>query len=118
MKKILIIDDSITLRESLEFTLIESGYEVEKAENGKKGLQTFEEKKDFSLIFVDINMPEMNGLEFLKKLRTISDVPVIILTTVSENKKIETAKKYKANAWIIKPFIDADLINVVKKLIG
>jgi len=118
MKKILIIDDSVTLRESLEYILTNEGYKVDKAENGLIALKKFNDNKDYSLIFVDINMPEMDGLEFIKEVRKIDKItPIVVLTTVSEKDKIEQAKNYKANAWMIKPFIEEDLLVVVKKLI-
>lgn len=119
MAKILIIDDSATLRASLSFVLTDAGFTVEEAQNGFKGLTKYKESQDFSLIITDINMPEMNGLEFLENLRKINrDVPVLVLTTESDQDKIETAKSLKANAWIIKPFNQDDLLNVVNKLIG
>ena len=60
----------------------------------------------------------MNGLEFLQEARKISrDIPIVLLTTVSEKKKIEMAKMYKANAWLLKPFVEKDLIKIIRMLI-
>lgn len=118
MNNILIIDDSVTIRESLDFVLGKEDFIVEKAANGKEGLEKFKKNKNYSLIIVDWNMPVMNGLEFLKEARKISrDIPIVMLTTVSEKEKIEMAKKYKANAWIFKPFVEKDLIKVVRMFV-
>jgi two-component system chemotaxis response regulator CheY len=115
MNNILIIDDSVTIRESLDFVLRKENFKVEQATNGQEGLEKFKKNSNYSLIIVDWNMPEMNGLEFLKEARKISrDIPIVILTTVSEKNKIQLAKKYKANAWLLKPFVEKDLIKVVK----
>ncbi len=119
MHKILVIDDSTTSRESIVLVLDELGYSSDQAENGLIGLNKYKETKDYSLIFVDVNMPEMDGLDFLINLRKISkDVPVVILTTESDKEKIEKAKTYKATAWILKPFRRDDLLNVIKKILG
>ncbi|MCG8570048.1 MAG: response regulator [Spirochaetes bacterium] len=119
MAHILIIDDSATLRASLSFILTEADHEVDEAENGAQGLERYQEKNDYHLIITDINMPEMNGLEFLENLRKMNrEIPVLVLTTESDKDKIEQAKALKANAWIIKPFQQDDLLAVVSKLAG
>jgi two-component system, chemotaxis family, chemotaxis protein CheY len=119
MAKILVIDDSATSRESISFVLKNAGHDVEQAENGLLGLEKYKETKDYSMIFCDVNMPQMNGIEFLTNLRKISrDVPVVVLTTETDKDKIETAKNYKASAWILKPFRQEDLLAVVKKILG
>jgi two-component system, chemotaxis family, chemotaxis protein CheY len=118
MINILIIDDSVTVRESLEFVLTNEGFNVEQAANGQEGLEKFKKNRNYSLVIVDWNMPIMNGLEFLKKVRKISrDIPIILLTSISDKDKIEKAKMYKANAWIIKPFVEKDLIKVIRMII-
>lgn len=118
MAKILIVDDSSTMRESLKLVLLSSGHRVDAAINGIEGLNKYSSSKDYSLIITDINMPEMNGLEFIMNVRKVSrDVPIIVLTTETEKDKIEVAKNYKASAWIVKPFKPADLISVVSKVL-
>ena len=119
MAKILIVDDSSTMRESLDLVLSSAGYEVDAAINGVEGLKFYTEKKDYMLVITDVNMPEMNGLDLLSNIRKLSkDIPVVVLTTETEKEKIDLAKSLKANAWIIKPFKPNDLLSVVSKLVG
>lgn len=119
MSKILIVDDSSTMRESLKLVLVSQGHQVDSGSNGIEGLEKYKDNKDYDLIITDINMPEMNGLDFLANLRKLTkEIPVIVLTTETEKEKIEIAKSYKASAWIIKPFKPADLITVVSKIIS
>ncbi|OHD13515.1 MAG: hypothetical protein A2086_12740 [Spirochaetes bacterium GWD1_27_9] len=119
MAKILIVDDSTTMRESLNLVLLSAGHKVDQAINGVDGLNVFGKNKDYNLIITDINMPEMNGLDFIANLRKVSkDIPIIVLTTETEKEKIEIAKSYKASAWIVKPFKPADLLTVVTKVIN
>jgi len=118
MAKILIVDDSSTMRESLDMVLSSAGYDVDAAINGVDGLKKFGENRDYNLIITDVNMPEMNGLDMLANIRKISkDVHVIVLTTETEKDKIETAKNLRASGWIIKPFKPNDLIAAVSKLV-
>jgi len=118
MTKILTVDDSITLRESLRYTLETEGYDIIQGENGQQGLELMQNNSDINLIITDINMPVMNGIEFLQNIRKINkEIPVAVLTTESEKDLMEQAKTYKANAWIIKPFSQEDILEVVKKLI-
>jgi two-component system, chemotaxis family, chemotaxis protein CheY len=118
MGKILAVDDSATLRESLSFVLTDAGHDITQAENGLDGIQKFINNQSYDLIITDINMPQMDGLEFLQNVRKISrEIPVLILTTESEQEKMQTAKSLKANAWIIKPFKQEDLLTIVNKLL-
>lgn len=119
MAKILTVDDSATLRESLSFVLKTAGHNVIQAENGIEGLEKFKENSDVDLIISDVNMPEMDGLDFLQNLRKLTrDTPVLILTTESEKEKMDIARTFKANAWIVKPFKQQDLLTVVEKLLN
>lgn len=119
MAKILIVDDSSTMRESLKLVLVSGGHKVDAGINGIDGLEKFGNNKDYSLIITDINMPEMNGLDFIANVRKISkDVPIVVLTTETEKEKIDLAKSYKASAWIVKPFKPADLLAVVSKVLS
>jgi two-component system, chemotaxis family, chemotaxis protein CheY len=119
MAKILIVDDSSTMRESLNLILSSSGHKVDTGIHGLDGLEKFKNSRDYALIITDINMPEMNGLDFIANVRKISiDVPIIVLTTETEKEKIDIAKSYKASAWIVKPFKPADLLTVVSKVLS
>jgi len=122
MKYIMVIDDSPTIRVSVEYTLKPSGIPVKQAENGIDALNKINELKktgdDIALCICDINMPEMDGISFLKEFRRIDKfTPVLILTTESENEKISAGKEAGASGWIIKPFQPSELMKVVEKFI-
>ena len=108
MGKALVIDDSRTIRMILSSTLAEFGYQVSQASNGKEALSAVEHEDDgFSLFLVDWNMPEMNGLEFVKWLRAnprYSSVPLMMVTTETEISQMTTALEAGANEYVMKPF--------------
>lgn len=117
-KKIMVVDDSSAIRQTLMFSLKSQGYDVVEASDGVSALSLIRETA-VGLLISDVNMPEMNGIELLKKIR--EDVvnrhtPVIMLTTESSMDLIEEAKKAGARAWIKKPFKFEQLIDTVKKL--
>jgi len=124
-KNILIVDDSPTLRASVNFVLSGSGYTVIQADNGETGLQKLDEIKKkgerIHLIVSDINMPKMNGLEFLKAVKEKNSIfkfiPVIILTTEREETLKQQGRKYGAAGWMTKPFKPDLLLAVIKKFI-
>ncbi len=103
-KRILVIDDDESTRESLEIYLNELGYKVLLATNGREGFDSFIEYKP-DLILTDIMMPEWNGLELLKKIKTINpNVPVILITAIGKADSIIMAMQLGAYDYIEKPF--------------
>jgi two-component system chemotaxis response regulator CheY len=119
-KKVLVVDDSGSMRQMVSFTLSEEGYEVTEAEDGQKGLDALE-SADPELIITDIHMPNVNGLEFIKRVRKNDKykyTPIIVLTTESENEMQEKGKKAGASAWLVKPFTPEQLNETVKKVSG
>ncbi len=117
-KTILIVDDSATMIMSLKTALEMQGFKVETASNGQVALDKIKSGLKPNLIITDINMPVMDGLEFIKNVRPILRfVPILILTTESEQKKREEAKKLGATGWLVKPVSGGDLINVIKKVL-
>ncbi|MDI1472372.1 MAG: response regulator [Thermodesulfovibrio sp.] len=117
-KTILIVDDSATMIMSLKAALEMQGFTVESASNGQSALDKIKSGLKPNLIITDINMPVMDGLEFIKNVRPILRfVPILILTTESEQKKREEAKKLGATGWLVKPVSGGDLINVIKKVL-
>lgn len=124
-KNILIVDDSPTLRASVNFVLSGSGFNVLQAENGEDGLKKLEEartsKQRINLIISDINMPKMNGIEFLKAVKDPKSlsrfIPVIILTTEREATLKQKGREFGAAGWMTKPFKPDILLSVVKKFI-
>jgi two-component system, chemotaxis family, chemotaxis protein CheY len=122
MKNIIVIDDSPTIRTSVEFAIKKLGHKITKAENGKKGIEAINAVKktggDIAMIIVDINMPEMDGISFVKEFRKSDKfTPILVLTTESEGDKIKEGKDAGASGWMIKPFKPGDLVAVVEKLI-
>jgi two-component system chemotaxis response regulator CheY len=124
-KNILIVDDSPTLRASVNFVLTGGGYNVYQADNGAAGLQMLDELKKkgerVNLIVSDVNMPRMNGLEFLRAIKDKNSmhkfIPVIILTTEREETLKQQGREYGAAGWMTKPFKPDLLLSVIKKFI-
>ena len=122
MKYIMTIDDSSTVRASVEFTLKDIGHKVMHAENGSEALQKIDDIKgagdDVALCIVDVNMPVMDGITFVKEFRkTDRFTPILMLTTESEESKIKGGKEAGASGWLVKPFQSEQLVGVVEKLI-
>ncbi len=118
---ILIVDDSPTLRSSLSFCLSNAGYVVTEAVDGVDGLQQLEKLKEkgevVSLIISDINMPRMDGVTFIKEIKKTSFkyVPILVLTTESQESKKQEGKDAGAAGWLMKPFRPEDLLWIIKK---
>lgn len=119
-QRVLIIDDSNSMRQMIRFTLEEEGYQVEEAVNGLDGTGKLDAFKP-ELIITDIHMPEMNGIEFIEKTRqndSFKFTPIIVLTTESEKAMQDKGKKAGATAWLVKPFTPEVLLETVKKVAG
>lgn len=119
-RTVLTVDDAKAVRQMVRFTLEAQGYDVVEAENGKDGLQKLAGCSP-KLIITDLNMPVMNGFEFIKAVRASGahmGVPIIMLTTESAPEKKAEGKSAGATGWINKPFDEAKLIAVAKKLAG
>ncbi len=117
MKRALAIDDSVTMRNLVKMALEAEGFTVDTAENGQEALE-LARRNTYNIVISDINMPVMNGLEFLKEFRSFNrTTPVLMLTTETEATKKEQAKKLGATGWIVKPFKPEDLVKVVKRVV-
>ncbi len=118
-KTILIVDDSASLRQVVKIALTGAGYAVVEACDGQDALRKANGTK-FHLIITDINMPNMDGLEFLaaiKQLAAYRFTPVIMLTTESSADKKQMGREGGAKAWIVKPFQPEQLLAAVAKLV-
>ncbi len=118
--KILIVDDSVSMRQMVSFTLKDNGFDVTEADNGKNGLSKAT-ASNFDLIISDINMPEMDGIAMLKEIRSSGKnkyVPVLLLTTESGMDKKAEGKAAGATGWLVKPFNPDTLIATVKKVLN
>lgn len=118
-KTILIVDDSDSIREVVRFTLENEGYNVLVGVDGKDALKHLD-GKTIDLVITDLHMPEMDGIELIKHIRTMPEyerIPILFLTTESQTSKKMEAKDAGATGWIIKPFVPAKLISAINKVI-
>jgi len=119
-KKILIIDDSRSLRRIVAYTLNTVGYQVAEAVDGKDGWQKAQAEL-FDLVFTDQNMPEFDGIWLIKALRNSENyrkIPIFMLTTESGEEMKALGREAGATGWIVKPFDPRRLIELVNKVIG
>jgi len=119
-KKILVVDDSVTMVMSLKTTLAMSGYEVTTANNGRMALDLLESGVKPDLVVTDINMPVMGGMELIGKVRALPGfrfIPILTLTTESDSSKREEGKRQGATGWVVKPVAGADLLKVIKQVL-
>ena len=117
-KTVMIVDDSGSFRTVVRLALQKAGYETVEAVDGKDAVGKLDGRK-LNLIVCDVNMPNMDGLSFLRHLRTTSNykfTPVIMLTTESQESKKAEGKAAGARAWITKPFQPSTLVDAVNKL--
>jgi len=119
MAKILIVDDSKSMRQMIEMTLNDEGHNVTAAVDGVDALNK-SEGLSFDVIISDINMPNMNGIELIKELRKkpqFSSTPILCLTTESGSDMKTQGKEAGATGWIVKPFEPEKLIKTVNRVI-
>ena len=119
-KRILVIDDEALVIESLKKLLKKKGYDVSIAKNGLEAMQRIEEG-GFDLIVSDIRMPDMNGIEIIKKIREYlkqngkGSVPEILITGYASKENLEEAKKLNVADYIYKPFNIKDFLDVIER---
>jgi two-component system chemotaxis response regulator CheY len=120
MKRILIVDDSETIRNTVSSTLEGAGFVVLQAIDGIDGLAQLA-AHECSLVILDVNMPRLGGLEMLEKMQgdpKLSPIPVVMLTTEAHFTLIERAKKLGAKGWMIKPVKPENLIAAARKVLS
>lgn len=118
-QKILVVDDSATVRQQVGLALSQAGFEIIEAADGQEGLNKISANPDLLMVISDVNMPHMNGLEMLEKLKANpkhSKLIVFMLTTEGQPELIDRAKKAGAKGWIVKPFKAELLVSAAKKL--
>jgi len=118
-KTALVVDDSITMRQMVAYTLREAGFEVVEAENGQDALNKMGAQK-INIIITDLNMPVMDGFTFIKAVRAMPAhkfVPILLLTTESQASKKEQGKAAGATGWIVKPFDVEKLLQTIAKVL-
>ena len=119
-KTILAVDDSASVRQMVKLTLAGAGYDVAEAQDGNDALSKAK-ASEFNMVITDLNMPNMDGLELIRELRKLSSykgIPILFLTTESDEEKKAEAKQSGATAWVTKPFKQDQLLAIVKKVLG
>ena len=119
-KMILTVDDSRSIREAVRFALEPLGYDICEAEDGVEGLEQLD-KNQVDLVITDLNMPNLDGIEFIEEVRKkecFAGLPLVMLTTEGQADKMRRGKQAGASGWIVKPFNELQLELTVKKFIG
>ncbi len=118
-KRILAVDDSVSIRQMVSHTLKDAGYEVETANDGKDALIKVNSMK-FDVVISDVNMPNMGGFELVKALREKPQykfIPILMLTTETSVDKKQQGKLAGATGWLVKPFNPDTLLKTLKRVI-
>lgn len=118
-KKILVVDDSVSIRQMVAFTLKTAGYETDEASDGKAGLDKASGGA-YNLIFTDQNMPIMDGLTMIRSLRKVpacKSTPILMLTTESGDDMKAQGREAGATGWLVKPFDPQKLLQIVAKVL-
>ncbi len=118
-KCIMTADDSASVRQMIAFTLTEAGYDVVEACDGRDALSKIDSKK-VDMLITDLNMPHLDGIGLIKEVRKKAQykfIPIIMLTTESQQEKKLEGKSAGASGWIVKPFKPEQLISVIKKVL-
>lgn len=113
----MLVDDSATLLLSVSNILAKAGYQVEKYPSAHDGLKRFSTGARVDLLITDLNMPNMNGIEFIKEVRKLPHcrfMPILFQTTESQQAKRAEAKAAGASGWLVKPVTANDLLNTIK----
>ncbi|WP_279478763.1 response regulator [Aureimonas sp. SK2] len=119
-KPVLCVDDSASVRQMVSFTLESAGYSPTTAVDGVDALSKLDQGR-FSLVITDLNMPNMDGITMIARIRAMpqhAGMPIVMLTTESDEAKKVAGKAAGATGWIVKPFDQTRLLAVVNKLIG
>jgi two-component system, chemotaxis family, chemotaxis protein CheY len=118
-KTIMTVDDSASIRQMVSFTLSGAGYQVVEATDGKDALAKLKANA-VDMLITDLNMPNIDGIELIKQVRAQGQykfIPILMLTTESQDSKKQLGKAAGASGWIVKPFNATQLIDVVKRLL-
>jgi len=118
MGNILAVDDSEPMRKMVDLVLKSGGHQVRHVNDGVEGLQKFKAGK-FDLIVTDINMPNMHGIELIKAIRALNpDIPIVALTTESEDEMRRKGAEAGADGWVVKPFKLAQFLDIIRQILS
>ena len=118
--RILVVDDSASMRQMVAFALSSAGFSVDEAEDGQVALGRAQGQK-FNAVVTDVNMPNMDGISLIRALRGLPDykfTPMLMLTTESAADKKSEGKAAGATGWLVKPFDPEQLLATVRKVLG
>ncbi|WP_018988464.1 response regulator [Aromatoleum toluclasticum] len=119
MAHVLTVDDSITMRQMVRFTLASAGHQVDEAGNADEALERARVRR-FDLVVADVNMPGRSGIELVKALRELPGykfTPILMLTTESDAALKQAGKAAGATGWLVKPFDPDTLISVLRRVL-
>ena len=120
MAKILVVDDSASMRQMVSFTLKGAGHSISEAPDGRQALMLAKSDSSIDLVLTDVNMPVMDGISLVKELRGLASfkfTPILMLTTESGAAKKGEGKSAGATGWIVKPFSPDQLVATVNKVL-
>jgi two-component system chemotaxis response regulator CheY len=118
-KKVLVVDDSKTVRLTVKAMLTIAGYEVLEAVDGLTGAKLITSDNEISMVICDMNMPNMNGIQMLATINALTNLtrpPVLMMTSEGSHALVRQAKDAGAKAWIVKPFKPDVLVAAVQRL--
>lgn len=119
-KQVLVVDDSATMRQMVAFTLTTAGYEVVEAGDGKEAVGKLNGGAKPALVVTDLNMPNMDGISLIKEIRAMAAfkfIPILMLTTESDDSKKKAGQAAGATGWIVKPFNPEQMMKVIQKVL-
>lgn len=115
---VMVVDDSRVVRMHIARALLDAGYTVLEAEDGLDAMEKLEAFPGVALIVCDVNMPRVDGLEFVEWLeQQVAPPPVIMLTTEGHPQQIQRAKEHGARGWMVKPLKPDALVSAARRLI-
>ena len=120
-RRVLIVDDSATVRQQVRIALAAAGFEVIEAVDGEDGIQKIRSDSAISAVICDVNMPKKSGLELIEEIKSggaNSGVPIVMLTTEGQPALVQRAKAAGAKGWIVKPFKANLLVAAMEKITG
>jgi two-component system chemotaxis response regulator CheY len=118
-KTILVVDDSGSVRQQVSMVLKRAGFTILQAADGKEGVAMIDANRNIAMVICDINMPNMNGLEMVEKVKgqpQNKSLPILMLTTDGQPSLVKRAKAAGAVGWIVKPFDAIQLVQTVERL--
>lgn len=118
-KTVLVVDDSVSMRQMVSFTLTNAGYDVVEAGDGKEAVEKLNGGAAPNLVITDLNMPNMDGISLIKAVRGMvvyKFTPILMLTTESSDDKKKEGQSAGATGWVVKPFNPEQMLATIKKV--